>query len=278
MRRIYNFIAALLLLSTGSFAQTIPEKMSYQAVVRDADGQLVSGTEMGMRISILQNTTTGTPVYVEIHTPTSNENGLVSIEIGMGATSDDFSSIDWSTGPYYIKTETDLAGGSNYVISGTSQLMSVPYALHAKVAESVSSPVYSIGYSPELGGYVFMVSADGKHGLVCETIDQGVSSWYNAQNVISNPSKHSENGKNFTDWRVPTRYELAQMYSLKTDIEAVGDSFGAKTYWTSNQSVYSANGLSEETAWRQNFGTGFQFDNNNISLDGLLFVRSVREF
>ena len=278
MRRIYNFIAALLLLSTGSFAQTIPEKMSYQAVVRDADGQLVSGTEMGMRISILQNTTTGTPVYVEIHTPTSNENGLVSIEIGMGATSDDFSSIDWSTGPYYIKTETDLAGGSNYVISGTSQLMSVPYALHAKVAESVSSPVYSIGYSPELGGYVFMVSADGKHGLVCETIDQGVSSWYNAQNVISNPSKHSENGKNFTDWRVPTRYELAQMYSLKTDIEAVGDSFGTNTYWTSNQSVYSANGLSEETAWRQNFGTGFQFDNNNISLDGLLFVRSVREF
>ena len=232
MRRIYNFIAALLLLSTGSFAQTIPEKMSYQAVVRDADGQLVSETEVGMQISILQNTTTGTPVYVEIHTPTSNENGLVSIEIGMGATSDDFSSIDWSTGPYYIKTETDLAGGSNYVISGTSQLMSVPYALHAKVAESVSSPVYSIGYSPELGGYVFMVSADGKHGLVCETIDQGVSSWYNAQNVISNPSKHSENGKNFTDWRVPTRYELAQMYSLKTDIEAVGDSFGTnRIYW-----------------------------------------------
>jgi len=78
--------------------------------------------------------------------------------------------------------------------------------------------------------------------------------------------------------RVPTRYELAQMYSLKTDIEAVGDSFGTKTYWTSNQSVYSVNGLSEETAWRQNFGTGLQYDNNNILLDGELFVRSVREF
>ena len=277
MRRINTFIAALLL-SIGSFAQTTPEKMSYQAVVRDADGQLVSDTAVGMQISILQNTTTGTAVYVEIHTPTSNENGLVSIEIGMGATSDDFSSIDWNTGPYFIKTETDLTGGSNYVISGTSQLMSVPYALHAKVAESVSSPVYSTGYSPELGGYVFMVSADGKHGLVCETTDQGLSSWYNAQNVISNPSKHSENGQNFTDWRVPTRYELAQMYSLKTDIEAVGDSFGTKTYWTSNKSVYSVNGLSEETAWRQNFGTGLQYDNNNILLDGELFVRSVREF
>ena len=278
MRRIYNFIAALLLLSTGSFAQTIPEKMSYQAVVRDADGQLVSDTAVSMQISILQNTTTGTAVYVEIHTPTSNENGLVSIEIGMGTTSDDFSTIDWSTGPYFIKTETDPTGGSNYTISGTSQLMSVPFALHAKVAESVSSPVYSTGYSPELGGYVFMVSADGKHGLVCETIDQGYSSWYNAQNVISNPSNHSENGQNYTDWRVPTRYELAQMYSLKTDIEAVGDAFGTKTYWTSNQSMYSVNGLFEETAWRQNFGTGFQYDNNNISLEGELFLRSVREF
>jgi len=276
MKRLYTIIVAVLLSAT-SFAQ-VPEKMSYQAVVRDAAGELVSDQSLGMRTSILQTTTTGTAVYVETHSPSSNTNGLVSIEIGMGTTSGDFSTIDWSNGPYFIKTETDPTGGSNYTISGTSQLMSVPFALHAKVAESVSSPVYSIGHSPELGGYVFMISADGKHGLVCETIDQGVSSWYNAQNVISNPFNHSDNGQNFTDWRVPTRYELAQMYSLKTDIEAVGDSFGTRTYWTSNQSVYSVNGLSEETAWRQNFVTGFQYNNNNISLDGELFVRSVREF
>ena len=276
MKRIYTLIT-ILLLSTASFAQ-IPEKMSYQAVVRDASGQLVSDLAVGIRISILQYSVAGTAVYVESHSVTSNENGLVSIEIGMGTTSDDFSTIDWSDGPYFIQTETDPTGGSSYTILGTSQLMSVPFALYAKVAESVSEPVYSVGYSPELGGYVFMVSADGKHGLVCETTDQGLSSWYNAQNNISNPLKHSADGQNFTDWRVPTRYELAQMYSLKTEIEAVGDSFGAKTYWTSNQSVYSVNGLYEETAWRQNFGTGLQYDNNNISLDGELFVRSVREF
>ena len=276
MKRLYTIIVAVLL-SVTSFAQ-VPEKMSYQAVVRDAAGELVSDQSVGMRISILQTTTTGTAVYVETHTPSSNINGLVSIEIGTGSTSDDFSTIDWSADLYFIKSEIDLTGSDSYSITGTSQLMSVPYALHAKVAESVSSPVYSIGHSPELGGYVFMISADGKHGLVCETIDQGVSSWYNAQNVISNPFNHSDNGQNFTDWRVPTRYELAQMYSLKTDIEAVGDSFGTRTYWTSNQSVYSVNGLSEETAWRQNFVTGFQYNNNNISLDGELFVRSVREF
>ena len=281
MKRLYTIIVAVLLSAT-SFAQ-VPEKMSYQAVVRDAAGELVSDQSLGMRISILQTTTTGTAVYVETHTPSSNINGLVSIEIGTGSTSDDFSTIDWSADLYFIKSEIDLTGSDSYSITGTSQLMSVPFALHAKVAESVSSPVYSIGHSPELGGYVFMISADGKHGLVCETIDQGVSTWYNAQNVISNPINHSENGQNFTDWRVPTRYELAQMYSLKTDIEAVGDSFGTKTYWTSTQSpgdsnAYMTGGVYEETAWRQNFSSGIQYNIYAFTLNEVFFLRSVREF
>tara|TARA_B110000046_G_scaffold180871_1_gene212158 strand:+ start:2190 stop:3023 length:834 start_codon:yes stop_codon:yes gene_type:complete len=274
----FNRLSFFFLLTTISVFAQSQEKMSYQAVIRDVTNTLLTNQSVGMQISIIQTSITGDVLYTETHTVATNINGLVSLEIGSGISSDTFSNIDWSSGPYFIKTETDPTGGSNYTIIGTSQLMSVPFALHAKVAESVSSPVYSIGHSPELGGYVFMVSADGKHGLVCETIDQGVSSWYNAQNVISNPSNHSANGQNFTDWRVPTRYELAQMYSIKTGIEAFGESFGARTYWTSNQSVYSVNGLSEETAWRQNFGTGLQYDNNNISLDGVLFVRSVREF
>jgi hypothetical protein len=69
------------------------------------------------------------------------------------------------------------------------------------------------------------------------------------------------------------------MYTLKTEIESVGgDLFGSKTYWTSNQSVYSVNGLKEETAWRQNFGTGLQYNSNNVTLNSDLFVRSIREF
>jgi hypothetical protein len=152
-------------------------------------------------------------------------------------------------------------------------------ALVANLQNQIDEPVYTIGYWPELGGYVFMVSADGKHGLVAETEDQGVESWYNAQNLISNPSNHSEVGQNFTDWRFPTRYELAQMYSQKSEIESAGgDAFGTKTYWTSNQSIYSVNGLEEETAWRQNFGTGIQYSSNAIRLVDDLFVRSVREF
>jgi hypothetical protein len=173
------------------------------------------------------------------------------------------------------------AATKNYVdtnISNTYTKSEVD-ALIANLQQQIDEPAYTIGYHAELGGYVFMISADGKHGLVAETEDQGLETWYNAQNLISNPSNHSTVGQNFTDWRLPTRYELAQMYILKTEIESAGgDSFGTKTYWTSNQSVYSVNGLEEETAWRQNFGTGLQYNSNNVSLDSDLFVRSVREF
>ena len=121
----------LLFLSLYIYGQS-PEKMSYQAVIRDASNTLVTNQSIGMQISILQTTITGTTVYAETHTVTTNLNGLVSLEIGTGSTSDTFSTIDWSAGPYFIKTETDPTGGSSYTITGTSQLMSVPFAMYAK--------------------------------------------------------------------------------------------------------------------------------------------------
>ena len=173
------------------------------------------------------------------------------------------------------------AATKNYVdtnISNTYTKSEVD-ALIANLQQQIDEPAYTIGYHAELGGYVFMISADGKHGLVAETEDQGLETWYDAQNLISNPSNHSTVGQNFTDWRLPTRYELAQMYILKTEIESAGgDSFGTKTYWTSNQSIFSINGLEEETAWRQNFGNGAQYFSNAIRLVDELFLRSVREF
>ena len=95
-----------------------------------------------MQISVLQTTVGGTAVYVETHTPITNANGLVSIEIGTGSVvSGDFSAIDWSAEPYFIKTETDPTGGTSYTITGTSELLSVPYALHAKTATSLSNEI-----------------------------------------------------------------------------------------------------------------------------------------
>ncbi len=135
MKHILSIIASLILTLTV-FAQA-PEKMSYQAVVRDASNNLVSSAEVGMQISILQGSASGSAVYVETQTPTSNANGLVSIEIGGGTVvSGNFANVDWANGPYFIKTETDPAGGTNYTITGTSQLLSVPYALYAKTSGS----------------------------------------------------------------------------------------------------------------------------------------------
>src|SRR5690606_5012921 len=74
----------------------------------------------------------GPEVYIERQFPTTNTNGLASIEIGNGTVvNGDFIAIDWANGPYFIKTEIDLNGGSSYTITGTSQLLSVPYALYA---------------------------------------------------------------------------------------------------------------------------------------------------
>jgi hypothetical protein len=108
--------------------------MSYQAVIRNSSDVLVDNTQIGMRISILQGSESGTEVYVETHTPTTNENGLVSIEIGAGTlVSGDFTTIDWANGLYFIKTETAVeAPLTTYTITGTSQLLSVPYALYAE--------------------------------------------------------------------------------------------------------------------------------------------------
>ena len=125
------------LISSSIFGQS-PEKMSYQAVVRDASNNLVTNSIVGLQISILQGSATGTVVYMETQTATANSNGLVTIEIGGGTVViGDFSSIDWANGSYYILSETDPTGGSNYTISGSSQLLSVPYALHAKTAENI---------------------------------------------------------------------------------------------------------------------------------------------
>ena len=137
MKKLY-IILAVALFSINLFAQA-PEKMSYQAVVRNSSDALITSSPIGMKISILQGSATGTAVYEETQTATTNANGLVSIEVGNGTVlSGTFNTIDWSTGSYYIKSEIDPAGGTAYSISGSSQLLSVPYALFSKSSGGVA--------------------------------------------------------------------------------------------------------------------------------------------
>src|SRR5680860_751195 len=126
MKRIGAVLGAILL--TSVVCAQSPDKLSYQAVIRNSSDALVINSNIGMQISILQGSTSGTPVYIERHYPATNSNGLVSIEIGDGTViSGNFTNIDWGNGSYFIKTETDLNGGANYTITGVSQLLSVPY-------------------------------------------------------------------------------------------------------------------------------------------------------
>jgi hypothetical protein len=123
-----TLLTALLFLFLSTAIGQAPTKMSCQAVVRDNMGHLVTNQNVGIQISILQGSATGTCVYSETQTISTNENGLISLEIGTEA---GFDGIDWSAGPYFIKTETDPGGGSNYTIEGVSELLSVPYAMYS---------------------------------------------------------------------------------------------------------------------------------------------------
>jgi len=144
MKKVLTILAAVLL-TASVFAQA-PQKMTYQAVVRDDNSTLIISTQVGIEINIYQGSATGTLVYTEIQTPITNVNGLLSIEIG-GQTG--FDTITWANGPYFLETNIDPDNSGTYTITGVSQLLTVPYALHAKTAESITGginetdPVYS---------------------------------------------------------------------------------------------------------------------------------------
>ena len=174
MKRIFTILVAVLLtanlfLPQQTAAQS-PEKMSYQTVIRNSSDQLVTNQNVGMQISILQGSANGTAIYVERHFPTTNANGLATVEIGNGTVvSGNFTTIDWANGSYFIKTETDLNGGASYTITGTSQLLSVPYALHAKTAANTFSgnyndlkdaPIYVSTFKNDAGYLIFFTETD----------------------------------------------------------------------------------------------------------------------
>ena len=139
MKKIYLSIIVLLV-AISSQAQ-VPQAFSYQAVVRNSSNALVANQTVSERISLLKDSIAGTVVYSESQSVKTNANGLVSLQIGTGSVlSGSFKSINWATGTYFIKIETDPTGGSNYTLSNTSQLLSVPYALQAGSAPSLDYP------------------------------------------------------------------------------------------------------------------------------------------
>ena len=156
----------IMVLAVASLMAQAPEKFSYQAVVRNANNTIVTNAPVGVRVSILQGSADGSAVYVETHTAVTNANGLLTLEIGGGkAEQGGFAGIDWSDGPFFLKTETDPNGGGDYSITSTQQLLSVPYAIYAKEAANGFSGDYNdlknkptipqnVGDLPNDAGYI----------------------------------------------------------------------------------------------------------------------------
>ena len=181
----FSPLVMFLVCSYVAFAQT-PEKMSYQAIVRDANNTLLVDKLVGIQVSILQNSETGLEVYIETHSVVTNMNGLVALEIGMGVTSYDFSSIDWTNGPYFVKVETDPNGADNYSISGVSQLMSVPYSLYAKASGNgiTTSQADAIVTNTAKTG----ITSDQADAIVANTAKTGITS-DQSDAIVANTAK-----------------------------------------------------------------------------------------
>lgn len=247
MRKIYSILIAAII-TVSVFGQA-PEKMSYQAVIRDINNNLVSNQQIGMQFSILQGSTSGIPVYVETQMPITNANGLVTLEIGGGTVvSGDFSTIDWANNIYFIKVETDPAGGTNYTISSTGQLLSVPYALHSKTTDFTSN-------TPDLtkpiplyfkGGIIYVHPTDnadtvgwGGYGITtgATSTTDGQSNTTQIVNLLG-PGYYAAylcdtlTAFGFTDWYLPSIYELdaIQKQSYYLNLSNYND-----LYWSSTE-------------------------------------------
>jgi hypothetical protein len=146
MKKILLSIFTIAAMALSTFGQA-PEGFKYQAVVRDVGNAILVNRAVGIQLTIQQGSAGGTAVYTETFAPTTNAYGLVNLEIGTGTTLDDFTIIDWANGSYFIETAIDATGGSNYSIMGTSQLMSVPYALYAKTSGNGVGPAGLNGLS-----------------------------------------------------------------------------------------------------------------------------------
>ena len=239
MKRTITLIAVCFII-TSLLAQT-PNNFSYQAIIRNNDNQLITEQTIGMQISIIQGTIYEAPVYVETQSPTSDINGLISIEIGNGEVmSGEFDAIDWSNGPCFIKVETDPNGGDSYAITTTNQLLSVPFALYANEAgNSFSGDYNDLVNSPII------------------TDDQNLSEVLNENNDanalqiknIANPTEAQD---------AATKAYVDELISLFEGNGMVVVDFTADNTIISlgNSVSFTDNSVLEATSWQWDFGDG----------------------
>ena len=204
-------------ISSNAFAQT-PNGIPYQAVARNSSGNLLVNQNVRVRFSIHDVTATGSIVYQESQTITTNELGLFTVNIGQGIVSDGaggignsgggiagttsgaFASVNWGTGLKFTQVEIDVTGGTNYVDMGTQQMMSVPYALYAANANvpGVPGPQGPAGNDGETGpqGADGAQGPEGPTGLLSAAAAAGNTPYWNGSSWVINSSNLFNNGGN----------------------------------------------------------------------------------
>uniref|UniRef100_UPI004048810A hypothetical protein n=3 Tax=Algoriphagus sp. TaxID=1872435 RepID=UPI004048810A len=204
----------LFLLTTATLWAQAPQRMSYQSIIRDGSNVVVASTTVGVKISLIQGTSTGSVVYSETHRKPTNTNGLLSLEIGDGtAILGTFAGIDWANGPYLIKTETDPTGGTNYSIPGIAALNSVPYALFS--ANGTPGPQGATGPQGPIG----LTGLTGAVGL------QGAKGDSGAKGPIGPAGANGTNGTNGATGPAPSGTGIVTVSSgtLQTPSGLTGD-------------------------------------------------------
>ncbi|MCK5538315.1 MAG: hypothetical protein KAI79_15925, partial [Bacteroidales bacterium] len=215
MKKIYiiTLLIVALFLPRMVNAQS-PDKMSYQAVVRDADGALVASQIVNVRITILRGSATGTIICIETYTPTTNVNGLISLEIGTGEiVSGFFYNIDWFSGEYFIKTEITQPQ-SDLSITATSQLLSVPFAFHAKTVEYDKTEDADADPENELQGISLnnnILSIEKGNGI---NLNEYLDNTDRQNLTLNGTTLEITNG---------TSVDLSNLYSIPSDISDLSD-------------------------------------------------------
>ena len=286
--KIYSIVAGLLL-TLSVFAQA-PQKMSFQAVIRNNSNALVTSTLVGMKISVLQGSPTGTVAYSETQSPTTNANGLVSLQIGSGiVVSGTFTAINWATGPYFIKTETDPTGGSAYSIMGTSELTSVPYALFSANA-AVGGFTHYLGEAFN-GGIIYYLykGSDGlEHGLIV-ALTESLAAWQTTGTLVN--ANRTEDGAYNTNlmtnspaktyiqtlgagWYLPSIDELGLLYYNRYSAQK-GLRIGGNTLLSNSADFWSSNEYNASEAYYFTFYNGYA---NYFNKSWIRYVRAIRAF
>jgi hypothetical protein len=195
MKRFLLTIIAIV--SVFSLLAQTPGSFSYQAVVRNVSGNPIVSQNVACRFSILAGSVGGSVVYSEKHSTTTNQFGMITLSVGNGTDkTGNLESVSWGTNTYFLKVEIDPAGGSAYLNMGTTQLLSVPYALHAKTAESVSGglnflpPSASVLPASDIQSFTSTLNGtvNGKGFLTNVIFEWGLTTSYgNSVNAIQSP-------------------------------------------------------------------------------------------